>query len=84
MNKKYTYRIIIEPDLEDGGFVVSVPALPGCHTQGNTYEEAIQMVREAIVAYIGSMLKDGQEIPTEEPLSRRVESVVEVQAPALA
>lgn len=41
------FRVLIEQD-ENGIFVASVPAIPGCHTQGDTYEEAIKNIREAI------------------------------------
>ena len=41
------FRVIVEQD-EDNLFVASVPSLPGCHTQGKTYEEAIKRVKEAI------------------------------------
>ena len=45
-NKKQ-FRVIIEQD-EDGYFVASVPALPGCHTQTKTFSELTKRVREAI------------------------------------
>lgn len=41
------YRVIIEKG-EDFGFVAHCPALPGCHSQGNTIEEAIENIRDAI------------------------------------
>lgn len=41
------FKVLIEQD-EDGWFVASVPAIPGCHTQGKTYEEAIKNIKEAI------------------------------------
>lgn len=47
MPKVQQFRVIIEQD-EDGVFVASVPAIPGCHTQGETYEEALVNVKEAI------------------------------------
>lgn len=47
MPKVFNFRVIIEQD-EDGIFVASVPALPGCHSQGKTYEEAIKNIKEAI------------------------------------
>ena len=41
------FKVLIEQD-EDGIFVASVPAIPGCHTQGDTYEEALTNIKEAI------------------------------------
>lgn len=43
----YHFPVIIEKD-EDGYFVADVPAIPGCHTQGKTYEEVIERVKEVI------------------------------------
>lgn len=47
MPKVLNFKVIVEQD-ESGVFVASVPAIPGCHTQGKTYEEALKNVREAI------------------------------------
>ena len=57
----YTYRVIIEPD--EGGFHAFVPALPGCHTWGKTIDEARAMVRDAIDAYLRSVIADGEPVP---------------------
>jgi predicted RNase H-like HicB family nuclease len=57
------FAITFEQD-EDGYIVVSCPALPGCHSQGRTKEEAITNVREAIQGYIASMRKHGEPIPS--------------------
>lgn len=35
-------------EAEEGGYIVSCPALPGCHSQGDTAEEALENIREAI------------------------------------
>ena len=43
------FKVILKPDPEDGGFNISCPALPGCHTQGDTEQEAIDNIREAII-----------------------------------
>jgi len=45
--KNLQFKVLIEQD-EDGVFVASVPAIPGCHTQGDTYEEAVKGIQEAI------------------------------------
>ncbi len=42
------FKVILRPDAEDGGFNVSCPALPGCHSQGDTMDEAITNIKEAI------------------------------------
>lgn len=49
---RFTYTVLLEPDTESGGFSVSVPALPGCLTQGDTIDEALDMAREAIALYL--------------------------------
>ncbi len=56
------YRIVLEP-MEEGGYVVHCPALPGCATQGETKKEAIENAKEAIEAYIESLKKHKKEIP---------------------
>ena len=41
------FKVIIEQD-EDGIFIADVPAIPGCYTQGKTYEEAVKGIKEVI------------------------------------
>ena len=45
------FKVILEPS-EDGGYAVHVPALRGCHTQGETVEEALENAKDAIKAYL--------------------------------
>lgn len=56
------YRILIEQD-EDGIFVAEVPSLPGCISQGNTREEAMINIKEAMMAYIESLQQRNEPIP---------------------
>jgi antitoxin HicB len=42
------FKIILKPDTEDGGYNVSCPAIPGCHSQGDSIDEAISNIQEAI------------------------------------
>ena len=58
------YTVIFEP-AQEGGYVASVPALPGCATQGETFEEAVEMVQDAISGYLSVLKDERQEIPTE-------------------
>ena len=57
------YKIVLEPDPEDGGYVVRCPALPGCYSQGDTRAEALDNIREAIEAYLESLKIDKLPIP---------------------
>lgn len=59
------YTIILEPDPEDGGYTVLVPALPGCITQGDTVEQCIERAKEAIAGYIESLQEAGEPVPDE-------------------
>jgi len=74
----YTYRIIIEPD-EKRTFHAFVPSLPGCHTWGDTIDEARSNAREAIKAYLMSLADDGEPLPQE----RGVELFETVSRPEL-
>ena len=59
----YDFTIVIEPD--EGGFHAFVPALPGCHSFGDTIEEAQTNIAEAVELHVGSMLEDGEDVPIE-------------------
>jgi antitoxin HicB len=61
---QYQYTALFEPAPE-GGFTVTVPALPGLVTEADTIEEARAMVKDAIRGYLESLLKHGEEIPIE-------------------
>ncbi len=59
------YTIILEPDFDEGGYTVTVSALPGCITQGETVEQCIERAQEAIKGYIETLVMDGMAIPEE-------------------
>jgi len=56
------YRVLIEPD-EDGVFVAQVPALPGCVSQGQTRQEALENIKEAIAGYLESLQEHDEPVP---------------------
>lgn len=56
------YRVLLQQD-EDGVFVAEVPSLPGCISQGQTRSEAVENIREAILAYLESLEVHGEPIP---------------------
>lgn len=57
------FKVVLEKESE-GGFSVFVPSLPGCATQGETMEEAIANIKEALELYIQSLKEDGLPIPS--------------------
>jgi antitoxin HicB len=61
-----TYRLHLEPEPE-GGFTVTVPALPGCVTWGRDYPHALEMAKEAIEGHLEALTRHGQAIPKDVP-----------------
>jgi predicted RNase H-like HicB family nuclease len=59
-----TYTVILERE-SDGGYVATVPALPGCVSQGDTREEALQNIRDAADLYVEDCIAAGDPVPTE-------------------
>ena len=57
------YKIELYPDVEEGGYAVACPELPGCLSCGDTIEECIESIEEAKIAWITASLEDGDEIP---------------------
>jgi len=66
------FAITLEQD-EDGFIIASCPALPGCHSQGKTREEAVANIEEAIRGYIASKRKHGEPLPTTDVVGNEVE-----------
>lgn len=66
------YTVVLEKD-EDGIYVATVPALPGCISDGHTVEGAMANIREAIEGYIEDMKDDGESIPKDIEIIANVE-----------
>lgn len=71
----YEFDTIIMED-ETGGYVAFVPALPGCHTQGDTLEELLENVKEAIELYLETLTEEEKK----ELLRQRVVGIQKVKA----
>ncbi len=72
------YTIVLTKNA--GGYTVSVPALPGCISQGITVEESMTHVKEAIELYLEVLAEDGQKAPADTDI---ISSVVEVTSARL-
>jgi antitoxin HicB len=62
MSAPRKYEVVLTPEAK-GGFSVTAPLLPGCMSQGETHEEALSMIREAIEVYIESLVAHGSPLP---------------------
>lgn len=71
---KKHYKVLFEPQ-EEGGYAVTVPALPGCLSEVETFGEALANVKEVIALYINSLKDDGLPVPEENHL------ILEIEAP---
>ncbi|HEX2618897.1 MAG TPA: type II toxin-antitoxin system HicB family antitoxin [Phototrophicaceae bacterium] len=67
-------QVLLIPD-EDGGYSVEVPSLPGRFSQGDTVEEALANIRDAIDLHLSIMIEDGVEIPEDYPAPLQVMTV---------
>ena len=59
------YTVVLDPDEEEGGYTVTVPALPGCISEGDTLEEALENIKDAIQLYLKMCRQKGEPIPVE-------------------
>ncbi|HKG25697.1 MAG TPA: type II toxin-antitoxin system HicB family antitoxin [Thermomicrobiales bacterium] len=62
---RLTYSVLLQPAPDEGGFTVTVPELPGIVTQGESFEEALAMARDAIALHVEGLAADGLEVPIE-------------------
>lgn len=56
-------QVLLIPDEDGMGYTVEVPSLPGCVSQGDTVEEAMANIKEAIGAYVEDMIANGEAVP---------------------
>ncbi|MGD0024830.1 MAG: type II toxin-antitoxin system HicB family antitoxin [Xanthobacteraceae bacterium] len=66
MPKTLAYSLSIEFHKDEGGYLAFFPALPGCHTLGASYEEAVKNAEEALLGYLEALQKNGEAIAQED------------------
>jgi predicted RNase H-like HicB family nuclease len=66
-SRVYRFSVVIEKDKD--GYFAFTPELQGCYSQGDTYEEAIENIRDAIVLHVEDRLESGEEVPQSESVS---------------
>jgi len=65
-SSEYTFSVLIEPCAEEGGYVVTFPAIPDLATQGETLDEARRMAEDCLRCYLEGRRKDGLPLPESE------------------
>ena len=68
--RNYRFSVIVEKD--DDGYIASCNELQGCYTQGETYEEVIENIRDAISLHVEDRVESGEEIPQPRSVSLTV------------
>ena len=71
------YRLSIVVEKDDNGYFAFCPELQGCYTQGDSYEEVIEGIKDAIKLHIEDRVANNEEIPTSEMTSL---STIEIEA----
>lgn len=88
MLKTLAYALTIESHPDEGGYFAFFPALPGCHTWGVTYEEAVHNAEEVLIGYLEALRKNGEAIPEQDHAAGQVSLSVSlgvlVSVPAVA
>lgn len=65
--RHYRFSVVVEKD--KNGYFAFCPELQGCYTQGNTYEEALKNIKDAVSLHVKDRLESGEEIPQSETVS---------------
>jgi len=65
--KNYRFSVVVERDAD--GYFAFCPELQGCYTQGETYEEVLENIKDAIRLHVEDRLEAGEEIPQPESVS---------------
>ena len=61
------YTVVLIPGEKPGRYVAHVPAIPGCVTQGESFEDALAMAEDAAAAMLADMAEHGEDVPIENP-----------------
>ena len=76
---RLTYSVLLQPDPDEGGYTATLPDLLGIVTQGETFEEALAMAREAIALHVEGLSADGLDVPIERSFPIIAQVQVEVR-----
>lgn len=81
MKATRSYALRIEPHPDEDGYLAYFPALPGCHTWGETYEAAVNNAEQALAVYVETLAAHGDPLPDEAALEKPISLGVMVRSP---
>lgn len=73
--KLYNYKVVVE-ECEEGGFYAECPAFSGCHVEGETYEETMREMKEAVKVFIDDYNTRNEDLPSDNFLVTSVQVTV--------
>ena len=82
--KKHEVTYSLTIDEHEGGYLAYFPALPGCHTWGKTYQDAVKYAEEALALYLDTLMAHGDRIPEEMDSAKPVSLGITVRTPIIA
>lgn len=71
--KELEYTVVLEPNGDEPGYTVTVPALSGCISCGDTVEEALENIKDAIAVWIRAASKKGEPVPKDTAVVSKVQ-----------
>ncbi len=79
-----TYSLVVDFHRDEEGYLAHFPALPGCHTWAEDYEDAVARAEEALVGYLEALAKAGKKIPVDNRPVRGVSLGITLEVPVTA
>ena len=79
-----TYSLVVDFHRDEEGYLAYFPALPGCRTWAENYEDVIECAEEALVGYLEALAKAGKKIPVDNRPVRGVSLGITLEVPAAA
>lgn len=73
--KLYNYKVVVE-ECEEGGFYAECPAFPGCHVEGESFEETMKEMKEALQGFIDDYKVRNEELPSDNFLVTSIQVIV--------
>lgn len=72
------FTVLLTPDAEDGGYVAECPIIPGCISEGDTLDETLANIKDAIEGCLESLAANNQALPEDQPVIDATVDVIQM------